>query len=263
MPPRRRYAQSEQLRSVSRVPDISIDPRPDGSSRLRAYRAVPRGQGPWPGVVVIHELFGLTDVIRRHADRLAAAGYLALAPDLFTEGGPWRCIVSTMRSLSSGHGRPFADIEAARRALLADGECSGKVGVVGFCMGGGFALLSAGAGRGFDASAVNYGELPREPRQALRGGCPVVASYGGRDLSLRGAAGKLDAVLTDLGVDHDVKEYPGAGHSFLNDEYFGPALLHPLQRVVGLGPDPVAAADAWRRIEAFFARHLRGADSTG
>lgn len=238
------------------MPDVRIDPVPGGSRQLRGYRAAPLGQGPWPGVVVLHELFGLTDMVRRQADRLAAAGYLALAPDLFSDGGALRCIVSTMRALSAGRGRPLVDIDAARRDLLADPDCNGKIGVIGFCMGGGFALLVSGGERGFDVSSVNYGELPKHPEDTLRGGCPVVASYGGRDVSLRGAAAELDRVLTALGTEHDVKEYPGAGHSFLNDEYFGPGLLHPIQRIGGLGPDPLAAADAWARIEAFFARHL-------
>jgi carboxymethylenebutenolidase len=236
--------------------DVDIDPAPGGSRRLRGYRATPLGHGPWPGVVVIHELFGLTDVVRRQADRLAGAGYLALAPDLYTEGGALRCIVSTMRALSAGVGRPLIDIDAARRHLLADADCSGRIGVIGFCMGGGFALLMAGGDSGFDVSSVNYGQLPKDPEATLRGGCPVVASYGKRDVSLRGAAATLDGVLTELGTEHDVKEYPGAGHSFLNDEYFGPGLLHPIQRVGGVGPDPLAAADAWARIETFFARHL-------
>jgi carboxymethylenebutenolidase len=104
---------------------------------------------------------------------------------------------------------------------------------------------------------VNYGQLPPDPAETLRAACPIVGSYGARDPSQRGVAAKLDQMLTDAGVDHDVKEYPTAGHSFLNDEYFGPGVLHPIQRIGGmLGPDPVAAADAWARIDAFFARHL-------
>jgi carboxymethylenebutenolidase len=124
-------------------------------------------------------------------------------------------------------------------------------------MGGGFALITAASG--FDAAAPNYGQLPKELRRTLTGACPMVASYGAKDISLRGAATKLAATLEELGVEHDVKEYPSAGHSFLNDEYFGPGVLHAVQRIAHVGPDPVAAADAWQRIEDFFAEHL-GAD---
>ena len=70
--------------------------------------------GPWPGVVMIHEAFGLDDVLRHRAERLAAAGYLTLTLDLFSAGGTLRCLVSTMRDMMKGQGRPFADVEVAQ-----------------------------------------------------------------------------------------------------------------------------------------------------
>jgi carboxymethylenebutenolidase len=92
----------------------------------------------------------------------------------------------------------------------------------------------------------------------LAGACPIVGSYGGRDGSLRGAAATLERVLTEHAVPHDVKEYPTAGHSFLNDAETGPALVRLITRpILGAGPDPDAASDAWARIEAFFGEHLR------
>lgn len=236
------------------MPDIELGPVRDGSADLRGYLAVPDGAGPWPGVVVIHEALGLNDIVRRQADRLAAAGYLALAPDLFSDGGAARCVVATFRAMFTGRGKAMADIEAARIHLRAHGDCTGKVGVIGFCMGGGFALLAATTG--FDAAAPNYGVLPRDIENALAGACPIVASYGGKDISMRGAAGKLRRTLTTLGIEHDVKEYPKAGHSFLNDVPFSPTVTAPVQRVLNLGPEPESAADAWQRIEAFFAAHL-------
>jgi dienelactone hydrolase len=135
------------------MPDITL---PGG---LKAHLAVPAvGDGPWPGVVVLHESFGLGADIRQQAGRLAAAGYLALAPDLYSAGGYWRCMRATFRSLTAGHGKAFDDIEAARRWLEDRPDCTGRVGVIGFCMGGGFALATAA--RGFDASAPNYAHLP-------------------------------------------------------------------------------------------------------
>lgn len=236
------------------MPDISLGRVDSGSSTLAAYLAVPEGVGPWPAVVAIHEAFGLDDNVRRQADRLAAAGFLTLAPNLYSDGGTRKCLVSTFRAMVAGQGKAFADIEAARTHLLDDARSNGKVGVIGFCMGGGFALLAAS--RGFDAAAPNYGQPPKDLPDALRGSCPVVASYGGKDFSLKGAAPKVRAALDTLGVENDVKEYPSAGHSFLNDEYFGPGFTHAIQRVAHLGPDPVAAPDAWARIESFFERHL-------
>src|ERR1700678_2235 len=239
------------------IPDIALPGRAadlDGSRPLRGYLASPAGTGPWPAVVMIHEIFGLDDVMRGHADRLARLGYLTLAVDLFSAGGARRCLVSTMRTIIRAHGRAFAHIGAARDYLAGSGDCTGKIGVIGFCMGGGFALLTAGDG--YDAAAVNYGQLPRHLDEAMAAACPIVASYGGRDRSLRGAAGRLGAALEKAGGTHDVKEYPAASHAFLNDAETGPRALRPLLRVAGIGPEPESAKDAWGRIERFFATYL-------
>lgn len=237
------------------MPDISLGSITRGSSPLRGYTARPAIPGPWPGVVALHEIFGIDDVLRRQANRLAAAGYLTLAPDLFSDGGARRCMVSTFRALNSGHGKAYADIEAARQWLLSHADCTGKVGVIGFCMGGAFALVTAP--RGFDVAAANYGFVPRRAEQVLAGACPIAASYGKKDRMMPpGSAGRLARTLTKLGVEHDVKTYPRAGHSFLNDAPNGPQLMRPLLKVLNIGPEPASAADAWRRIEAFFGAHL-------
>jgi carboxymethylenebutenolidase len=204
-----------------------------------------------PGVVVIHELFGLTPDIRRACDRLASAGYTALAPDLLHWAAPPRCLVAAFRALRSGSGRAVTEIEACRDHLAARADANGRVGIVGFCMGGGFALLAAP--RGFDAAAPNYAPLPSDLATALRGACPVVASYGARDPGLRGAAGRLERALDELGVEHDVKEYAGASHSFLNRHE---GWMGATDTVTGFRHHETAAEDAWRRIERFFAVHL-------
>jgi carboxymethylenebutenolidase len=238
------------------VPDIEVGPVRDGSAKLSGYLARPSADGPWPGVVVIHEAFGLNDVVRRQADHLAGAGYLALALDLYTDGGAARCLVSTFRALLSGRGKAIADIEAGRTFLREHADCTGRVGVIGFCMGGGFAL--ACAGRGFDAASANYGPLPPKLERVLVGACPIVASYGGRDPLIPGAARKLQRTLAKVGVEHDLKIYPGVGHSFMNDAPVGPGPTPQVMRIANAGPKPEAAADAWQRIEAFFAEHLAG-----
>ena len=236
------------------MPDTTI-PAADGTP-LKAYLAVPAEAGPRPGVVVIQDALGLTGAIREHVDRLASYGYLAVAPDLYTRGGMLRCVQATMRSLFSGQGQAYDDIEGSRRWLLARDDCSGRVGIIGFCMGGGFALMTAN--RGFDVSAPNYGQLPKNLDSALSGACPVVASYGARDHMLKGAAATLAAALTERGILHDVKEYPQAGHSFLEQFKVGP--LAPVLRVAGLGYEAASAGDAWRRIRAFFDEHLAAAE---
>jgi carboxymethylenebutenolidase len=225
-----------------------------GSQPLRGYLASPAGTGPWPAVVMIHEIFGLDQAMRGHADRLAHLGYLTLAVDLFSAGGTTRCLIATMTAMLRGHGRAFTDISTAHHYLANSPDCTGKIGVIGFCIGGGFALLTAN--NGFDAAAVNYGQLPHHLDETLAGACPIVASYGRRDPSLRGAARRLDAALDKAGITHDVKEYPAASHAFLNDTETGPRVLRPLLRVAGIGPEPDSAKDAWNRIETFFATHL-------
>jgi carboxymethylenebutenolidase len=227
----------------------------ENGRNLRGYLAEPAGPGPFPAVLMIHEAFGLNDIARRQADRLAAAGYLTLAVDLFSDGGSRSCLVSTMRSLLSGSGKAFTDLAKAQAWIENSGRTNGKIGVIGFCMGGGFALMVAR--NGFDAAAVNYGRLPRHPEEALLGACPMLGNFGKKDRTLPGAAAKLEATLETLGIEHDVKEFEGAGHAFMNDAEEGPRPLRPLFRVMGIKPDPEAAAEAWQRIEDHFARYLK------
>jgi carboxymethylenebutenolidase len=235
------------------MPDISYAA---ADRTWRGYLSVPADSGgPWPGVVVIHEAFGLTDDIRRVADQIAGHGYLALAPDLF-DGKSWiRCIRSAIRQLHTGSGPAFTIIDGARAALSARPDCTGKTGVIGFCMGGGFALVCA-PGHGFDVAAVNYGEVPKDVERLLAGACPVVGSYGGRDAMGTAHPERLQRALTVLEVPHDVEVYPGSGHRFMTESKGAGAAM--LNRIARMSFQPADAADAWRRIFAFFDRYLSG-----
>jgi carboxymethylenebutenolidase len=134
-------------------------------------------------------------------------------------------------------------------------------------------------GHGFAASSVNYGgPPPKDAETFLKDACPIVGSYGARDRSQTGAAARLKQVLDAIGIDNDIKEYPGAGHSFLNDHPAPLAVLRgaagpdaTLPRfftafglvsgpLIGMGYNAEAAADARRRTVAFFDRHLRLTD---
>jgi carboxymethylenebutenolidase len=234
--------------------EIHLGAATNGSARLKGYVSRPARAGPWPGVVVIHEAWGLDDVMRQQADRLAAAGYLALLPDLYSDGGALRCVARTMGALAVGRGKPIADIEAARQWLLEQGDCTGRVGVIGFCMGGGFALLVAGSG--FEVASANYAIVPRDVDSAFADACPIVASYGAKEPGAARSARRLDGALTKHGIEHDVKLYKNAGHSFLNPAMVGPRLIRPILRIANFRPEPESAKDAWIRIEEFFNKHL-------
>ena len=141
---------------------------------------------------------------------------LAVVTNLFHWGSKFTRSRAVMRETAARHGRSFDDIEAARTWLTRQQGRSGRIGVIGFCMGGGFALLLAPRTLGFSASAPNYGQAPKDANTFFAGACPIVASFGGKDKMLRGAAGTPETALSASNVPHDVKEYPDAGHGFLN-----------------------------------------------
>ena len=221
----------------------------------RGYLAVPpagAAPGPWHGVIVIHEAFGLNDDIRNKADQFAAHGYLALAPDLY-DGKSWvRCVVGAIRQARARSGPAFDVLEAARRYLGARDDCTGRTGVIGFCLGGGFALLCAPR-EGFDVASVNYGEVPKDAERVLAGACPIVGSFGGRDQMGTAGPERLLRALAVLEVPHDVMVYPGSGHRFMT-QTTGPAVV--LAKVGHMTFQPADAADAWQRIYRFVGTYL-------
>jgi carboxymethylenebutenolidase len=203
-------------------------------------------------VVVLHEAFGLTDDIRGKADEFAAHGYLAMAPDLFA-GKPWfRCIRAAIQQVRSGSGPAFTAIDAARAFLAARVDCTGKIGVIGFCLGGGFALLCAPRD-GFAVVSVNYGDVPKDTERALTGACPVVGSFGGRDPMGTAPPERLQRALTVLEVPHDIEIYPGSGHRFMSETT---GALATVAKIARMSYQRADAEDSWRRIFAFFAEYL-------
>lgn len=226
---------------------VTID-TPDGP--IDAVLSVPEGQGPWPGVVVIHDAFGYGPDNESISRRIAAAGYIAVTPNMFSRGGRARCIARVFRELLTKRGRALDDILAARDHLIAMPQASGAVGIAGFCVGGQFALVMSP--KGFGASAPFYGNpLPRNLSATLDGACPIVASFGRRDPLGIGAPARLRKVVEEKSIPSDIKVYSNAGHSFANQ-----LPGQPLLRITGFGYDEAATQDAWARVFAFFGEHL-------
>jgi carboxymethylenebutenolidase len=234
-------------------------PLADGGE-LRTVLAQPDDGAPqdrWPGVVIVHEVFGPTPEMADVADRFAAEGYVAAAPDFFGHGNRVACIARAIVDSTLGRAGPLVDdIEAARGWLAERPDVDAeRLAVIGFCMGGGFALAYAARGpAGVRAASVNYGGVPGDAR-ALEKACPIVGSYGGRDLVYSSHAKRLERHLASLGVAHDVKTYPSAGHSFMTpgEHAVGKIAFLPMR----IGYEPESAADAWRRVFAFFGEHVR------
>ncbi len=214
-----------------------------GDQRLEAYLARPEGEGPFPGVVIIHEALGLNDNIKDIAQRFTHEGYVALAVDLFANRNRAVCMAriigGTLRGSPDRFGVP--DLKVALGVLAEQPSVdAARLGAIGFCMGGGFAIAWACTDDRLKAVAPYYGTNPR-PLSAVARSCPVVGSYPEKDFTSRSAR-KLDAELERHRVPHDLKIYAGARHSFFNDG----------SRTY----DPAASEDSWRRTLAFFKEHI-------
>lgn len=228
---------------MMRQPDIEL--AVNGRS-TRGYRAVPDGEGPWPGVIVIQEWWGLNDNIRGTADRFAREGFVALAPDLYY--GETAYEPDDARKLAMGLEYPDAlqVIQVAINTLLADDAVAPKkVGIVGFCMGGGLAWHGAASLSGLGAAVPCYGGGPEMSLEdAARINVPVLAIYGELDRGVSPEVAERRAKLMEAaGVEHETVIYPEAQHAFMNDQR--PAY------------HPEAAEDAWQRIISLFRDTLR------
>lgn len=224
---------------------------PGEGRTLHAYTAVPDGGAApdggraFPGVLVIHEAYGLNENIRDIARRFASQGYAALALDLFSERSQFLCMFRLFRAMSrdSLDHEGVRDLKKGLSQLAAlPGVDAERLGAVGYCLGGGLAIALGCADRRLKAVAPYYGVNPK-PADALARSCPVVGSYPGKDFTT--AHGRaLDAALDEYAVPHDIKIYEGAGHSFFNDT--SRRAYHP-----------AAAEDSWRRVLSFFDRYVR------
>jgi carboxymethylenebutenolidase len=219
---------------------------------VEIFRPTPTS-GRVPAVLVLHEIFGLNDDMRRIARRFADNGYLAAAPDFLTGGWYVGCIMRAARDLRAGSGPTVGVLEAVL-AMLAARPDVGKVGAAGFCMGGGYALL-LGTRERLSAAGVFYGDV--RSREELARACPLTGGYGGKDRLFAPQGRRLIHELETLGREHDVRIYEQAGHSYMSDTDH-PYLAMLTRPLMAVAYDPAAAEDSWRRMLAFFARHLAG-----
>lgn len=223
-----------------------------GADSVRAWVVYPERSGRAPVVVVVHEIFGLTNWIRAVADQLAADGYVAIAPDFLTgrgvpagaDGQPVRdSAVATVRALDPAQVQ--RRIDAVARYGTALPAALPRYGIVGFCWGGSVAFAHAAHAPSLGASVVYYGTSPGA--EQLRGvRAPVLGLYGENDARVNATVPPADSAMRALGKAFEHETYPGAGHGFLR------------QQDGHDGANLAAARAAWPRTIAWFRQHLGG-----
>lgn len=212
---------------------------------MQGYLSRPITEGRSPAVIVIQEWWGLTQQIENIADRFAAVGYLAFAPDLYHGESANLGDSAKASSLSQKYGpQAPAELAGAFDALKADPACTGKVGSVGFCFGGRMSL-SLGLLRPLDAVCTFYGGGMQQLFDRLdKLDCPVLGLFGDQDQSIpAGTVQEFDRLLEKNGLEHEVIVYLNSGHAFFRDS---DASVYR----------PEAAKDAWLQVTKFFKKHL-------
>ena len=215
-----------------------------GDEKVQAYLSRPPGDGVRPGVVVIHEWWGLNDQIKGVADRLARLGYVAIAPDFYrgkatTDRGYAH---EYMRGLSESRAVEIIK-EATTYLRTPGGGAHRKVGTLGFCMGGRLSLAAALKGADLQAAVMFYGSVETTPDAVKPLVCPLLGVFGREDGGIPvEEVKKFEAALKAAGKTAEIQIYPGVGHAFFNED--------------SPGYDETMAGDAWERTRTFFARHL-------
>ena len=228
---------------MPQIESVVAVPRASHKGSMDTFLAKPEGAGPFPGMIVIHEIFGLNDNIRQISREFAEQGYAALAVDLFSNRNRALCMMQIFYGIMF---RPLnnsmlADLNSAFDFLKQIPNVdANRIGAVGFCMGGAYALQMAITANGIKAASVFYGANPK-PLDAVAQACPVMGSYPDKDFTTQ-AARDLEAKLENYNIPHDVKIYENTQHSFYSQ-----------QRT----PFEVEASkDAWQRMLKFFDEHI-------
>jgi len=212
---------------------------------VKAVAYMPDGKGPFPAIIVIHEWWGLNDWVKEQATKLADQGYLALAVDFY------RGKVATTRDEAHELSRAPSDrVQRDARAAFAYLQTrpdvkKDKIGAIGWCWGGGYSLQLAIAEPTLAADVINYGDVSASPEELKKINAPILGLFGAQDRGITpDDVKKFGEEMDKLGKKGDITIYPDAGHGFQNP-------------VNGTGYNAKDWCDAWNKIVAFFAEHLK------
>lgn len=220
-----------------------------GGDEVRAWVVYPERSDAAPVVLVIHEIYGLTDWIRSVADQLAADGFIAVAPDLLSghgTGGGGSETLDRDGAVAAVRGLDRAEVNRRLRTAGAYGldlpAAGDRVGVVGFCWGGSSSFLIAADWQDLDAAVVYYGGSPESGYERIR--APVLGLYGGNDNRVNATIPAAETAMDRLGLSYEPVVYEGAGHGFLRAQSGQE------------GANMSATEQAWPRTISFFREHL-------
>lgn len=222
-----------------------------GSDTVHGIVYTPAGKGPFPGIVVIHEWWGLNDWVKEQASKLADQGYVTLAIDLYR--GKVATTPNEAHEFMGGvpQDRAKRDLEAAFNFLQSQSDVKkDRIGAIGWCMGGGYSLGLALEEPKLAADVINYGvydyaSLAKDPAAIKKINAPIIGFFGAQDRGIPSADVKMFwDQLSKLGKRADFSIYPDAGHAFQNPNNKD-------------GYRPKDAQDAWNKTVAFFASTLK------
>ncbi|SRR6266545_2768688 len=241
---------TEALKNSPRHGEWVDVPLAGSDTKIHTFVVYPERKEKAPVVIVIHEIFGLTDWVRAVADQLAAEGFIAVAPDLLSGKGPNGGGTESFKSdevrgaiMKLGDDEVAQRLNAVREHALAFPSASPKSGCVGFCWGGSASFAYATRQPQLNAAVVYYGTAPKE-KALERIQCPVLGFYGGDDNRVTSTVSKTDKAMKDLGKPYTHHTYEGAGHGFLR------------QQSGKGGASKKAAEQAWAETIQFFKKNL-------
>jgi carboxymethylenebutenolidase len=224
----------------------------DGQAKIKTYVVYPEKKEKAGVVLVIHEIFGLTDWVRAVADQLAADGFIAVAPDMLSGKGPngggtdsfkGDEVKNAIRTLSTEEVN--ARLDAVREYALALPAANGKTASIGFCWGGSASFNYAVHHPTLNAAVVYYGSGPKDKEAFTKIQCPVLGLYGGDDGRVTQTVAATEAAMQEASKPFTKHIYDGAGHGFLRQQTGGKD-----------GANPKAAEQAWKETAEFLKKHL-------